>query len=259
MFGNSVEPLPIASARWVDHFRNNRSHFDHVDWRATIITKTEARAIRKSIAEFQLGESSEGKHLIHCAIDHSIKIDDPEYAVAIGYFVAEENSHARALGRLMDGAGIMRRQRTGLDMVFRLLRKGMKLEVSISVLLTAELIAQVYYQALRDATQSYALKQICEQILRDEENHVLFQSQRLAILQRSRTRSGLQLSMWARRILLAGTLPLVWFNHRKALEAGGFGPIRFWRECWRAYFVSERIADPAAYQWTDPITDAPLV
>lgn len=151
----------------------------------------------------------------------------------------------------MDIVGLPRRKRTGLDIVFRFLRKGMGLEVSVSVLLTAELIAQIYYQALRDATESQTLRAICEQILVDEQLHVQFQSQRLAILQHSRTRSGLRLGMWARRSLLAGTLPLVWFNHRHALRAGKFGLLRFWKQCWNVYFISERIADPSRYNWAD--------
>lgn len=47
---HSIESLPIPSAQWVEHFRRNRKHFDHIDWRAERLTKSEARAIGKSIA-----------------------------------------------------------------------------------------------------------------------------------------------------------------------------------------------------------------
>lgn len=246
--------LPTPSAWWRDHFRDNRTHFDGVPWDRCNITPAEAQAIAASIAEFQLGESSEGRHLIHEARRHAEAAGDPDYAVAMAYFIAEENSHARALGRFMDAAGLPRQGRTFSDSVFRILRKGMGLEVSISVLITAELIAQVYYQALRDATQSAALRSICEQILRDERMHIRFQSERLAILQRFRPRTGLRLGVAARRVLMAGTLPVVWLGHRRALRRGGFSPWRFWRECWVCYRVSEALADPLRYDWPQPAT-----
>lgn len=248
--------LPTPSAWWRDHFRENRIHFDRVPWGKCAIDAVEAAAIRGSIAEFQLGESSEGRHLIHEARRHAEAASDPDYALAMGYFIAEENSHARALGRFMDTAGLPRRQKTWTDSVFRMLRKGMGLEVSISVLITAELIAQVYYQALRDATRSTALQTICRQILIDEEKHIHFQSERLAILQRFRPRTGLRLGVLARRVLLAGTLPVVWLNHGRAMRRGGYGWHRFWRECWECYRVSEAMANPARYDWPGPIIDA---
>jgi hypothetical protein len=247
--------LPTPSAWWRDHFKDNRTHFDHVPWDKCSITPDEARAIARSIAEFQLGESSEGKHLIHEARRHADAASDADYALAMSYFIAEENSHALALGRFMDAAALPRKRRTFSDSVFRLLRKGMGLEVSISVLITAELIAQVYYQALRDATQSPALRAICEQILTDERMHIRFQSERLAILQRYRARTGLRLGELARRVLMAGTLPVVWLGHRRALRRGGFGPVAFCRACWACYRVSERLADPAGYDWPDVAPD----
>lgn len=241
--------VPTPSSTWRAHFHQNRGHFEHIPWGACGLSPEEIAAIRHSIAEFQLGESSEGRYLIQEAKRHAERIGDHDYAAAMGYFIAEENSHARALGRFMDAVGLPRCRKIWTDTVFRWMRRGMGLEVSVSVLITAELIAQVYYEALRDATHSPALREICAQILRDEAVHIRFQSERLAILGRERVRTGLRLALWARRLLLAGTIPVVWYRHRAVLRRGGFGWRKFCRACWNCHAVSEALSQPMNYDW----------
>ena len=134
--------------------------------------------------EFQLGESSEGRHLMTRAIRHAADTGDVDYIPALRLFIAEEHRHARDLGRVLDLAGIPRVGRTWPDTVFRWLRKGAGLELSIAVLVTAEIIAKVYYAALREATHAPVLRRLCDQILADEVQHVRFQAERVAILRR---------------------------------------------------------------------------
>lgn len=138
-------------------------------------------------------------------------------------------------------------ERTLADSVFRRLRHLAGLELAISVLVTAEIVAQVYYQALAAATGSTILKALCEQILRDEDPHVRFQCERLAILRRRRGRAWRTLCVAAHRVLMLGTLPVVWMKHRRALVAGGFGWRRFWRCTWDHAERASRIADPDSY------------
>ena len=137
--------------------------------------------------EFQLGESSEGRHLMTRAIRHAADTGDVDYIPALRLFIAEEHRHARDLGRVLDLAGIPRVGRTWPDTVFRWLRKGAGLELSIAVLVTAEIIAKVYYAALREATHAPVLRRLCDQILADEVQHVRFQAERVAILRRGKS------------------------------------------------------------------------
>ena len=171
------------SVSWLDYYRNNRESLLAVPWeRGAEITGSEREAIWNSVREFQLGESSEGRHIIRCAHEFAARQQTPAYAEAIKLFIREEQRHARDLGRFMDLAGIPRRTRAWPDTVFRCLRHLSGIEVSISVLITAEIIAKVYYAALREATGSTVLRCLCDQILRDERQHVRFQCDYLAIL-----------------------------------------------------------------------------
>jgi hypothetical protein len=106
------------------------------------------------------------------------------------------------------------------------------LEHTVRVLLTAEIIAAVYYQALFQATYSGLLQQICRRILRDEEMHLHFQCFTLHQLrgERGRFRDWL-----IRRIyggLLAGTTVLVWLSYHRTLRAGGYGFFAFGNAVW---------------------------
>ncbi len=213
------------------------------------MSEVECQAIAGSIAEFQLGESSEGKNLIHYAKRYAQRSGDTDYARVMGLFIAEENRHARELGRLMDIEGIPRKQNTFVDAVFRNLRRLAGLELSISVLVTAEIIAQVYYQALRGATGSTVLRAVCDQILKDEDEHVRFQCERLAILRSRRSRFTLWHRGCLHRVLMFGAIGVVWLNHRSALRRGGFGWRRFWNETWRFTDAALKIANPRRYVW----------
>jgi hypothetical protein len=95
------------------------------------------------------------------------------------------------------------------------------LEVSISVLVTAEIIARSYYAALRDATQSVILRRLCDQILNDELRHVEFQADQLAKLRSERSWFGRVATMGLQRFLYFGTVLVVWLFHRRAIRSRG--------------------------------------
>ena len=106
-----------------------------------------------------------------------------------------------------EGVGTVKKR--WVDTVFRRLRNLAGLEVSVGVLLTAEIIAKVYYAALGKATRSQMLGRICERILRDEEAHVRFQAERLAILRRDRPEFGMKLTRLLHRALFFGACLVV--------------------------------------------------
>jgi hypothetical protein len=224
----------LTSTQWRDYFERNVRSLAPAPWEiGPELSDEERRDIRASVQGFQLGESSEGRHLYGCARAHAEATGDPDYAHAAKLFIQEEQRHARELGRFMDLNGIPRIGHSWPDAVFRFLRHRADLEVSIAVLVTAEVIAQSYYAALCDATDSFVLRAICEQILRDELEHVRFQCQRLAILRSHRGPTRLAITHALQRTLYAGAVLVVWAKYWRTLRRGGFGPAGWWRSCWK--------------------------
>jgi hypothetical protein len=249
----SMTPLP--SVVWAEFFRENAETPTPVAWTAEAATLTpdEREAVGVSVAEFQLGESSEGSNLLRFGRRHAEETGDPAYFAALRLFIGEEHRHARDLGRFMDLAGLPRLRKTWGDSAFRFLRRRAGLEGSIAVLVTAEVIATVYYAALRAATASPLLRGLCDRILADEDQHVQFQCERLAILRRHR-RGPLARAAASvvHHLLMAGACVLVWRGHRHALRQGGFGAIAFACAVWRSLRHALRIADPARYPTVPP-------
>src|SRR3954451_4250087 len=90
----------VGSVAWMQYFRFNAKTLLTIPWERGVFFTDETRAaIASSVQEFQLGESSEGKHLMACARRHAAAVNDPAYVEALGLFIAEENRHARDLGR----------------------------------------------------------------------------------------------------------------------------------------------------------------
>ena len=217
---------------WESHFRRSLEHPPAIPWEAAAaLTPAERRAIHASIREFQLGEQSEGRHLKRVAAAWARRSGDAAYLRAVELFIREEQRHAGWLGTFMDLAGIGRIGHNWVDSVFRGLRRFAGLETSICVLLTAEVIAKVYYRALLRATANLALGAICRRILEDEAHHVAFQSERIYILRRRRSRGQVLAAHTAQRVLLAGTVVVVWLHHKSVLARGGYSLRAFWRAC----------------------------
>jgi len=240
---------PASSAHWLAFFRINASTPDRIPWTDhPTLTPEERTAVVDSILEFQLGESSEGHHLQSAADRYALTSGDPAYAAAMRLFIREEQRHAGYLGRLLAAERVTLEQRTWADSVFRRLRHLGGLETAICVLLTAEIIAQVYYGALRRATRSRVLRAICRRVLADEAAHVRFQAERLAILRRPALRR-VGLCMALQRVLFSAALVVVWVNHGSALRRGQLSPAAFWREGWRAFDRAAKRMDPRRYTW----------
>ena len=148
-------------------------------------------------------------------------------------FIAEEQRHARDLGRFLTINGIPLVRTTITDRVFRRLRHLVGgLEMSIAVLITAEIIAKVYYAALQEATGSAVLRRLCDQILADEVRHVEFQAEQLGKLRLGRPQPFWLATMGLQRFLYFGTVVVVWLFHRRAIRRGGLSFLGWWRSCW---------------------------
>ncbi len=201
-----------------------------------------------SVQEFQLGESSEGKYLHRLARRHAKETGDGDYLLAVEYFIREEQRHAGYLRQFLASEGFGTVKGRWADAVFRRLRRVANLEVSVGVLVTAEIVAKVYYAALSEATRSPMLRAICGRIQRDEEAHVRFQAERLAILRRHRSRPGMSLTRLLHRTLFCGACLVVWRNHGDAIRRGGLGFRAYWRRCWEEFGEARRAMEPAGYE-----------
>jgi hypothetical protein len=238
-----------TSADWLRYFEQNRQSLLEIPWHAgPELTVQERLGLGRSIQEFQRGESSEGRHFLRYAEQYAAKTGDRDYVSALRLFIAEEQRHARDLGRFLTINGIPLVESTLPDRVFRILRHFLgTLEMSIAVLITAEIIAEVYYTALRGATDSIILERLCDQILRDEASHVAFQAEQLAKLRARRGQLLYRLTVTAQRMLFLGTCLVVWVFHRRAFEAGGQNFSRFWHSAWfhfeRAFAFSAAARD----------------
>jgi hypothetical protein len=230
---------------WKNHFILNKSHFDHLNWADQYaLTEDEKNAITSSIQQFQKGESSEALHFRRKALQYSGEVEDRSYFETVELFIKEENRHADTLGVFMDLQNIPRIKSHWLDSAFRAIRKSFGLENMVTTLVTAEIIAAVYYGALGDATKSPLLKEICRQILKDEDYHLEFQANSIEALQRNKsilyklTRKAMHFA------LLCGTIALVWKEHRKVFKAGGYSFIQFGLE---SFEVFGRVYDLKGY------------
>lgn len=226
-----------TSLEWCKYYEENARSLLEIPWQiGHELTDDEQKAISSSVQDFQAGESSEGRHLFHYAKTYSEQTGDDEYVEAIRLFIKEEQRHARDLAHFLQINGIPLVKTTFPDGVFRLLRQLLgNLEISISVLLTAEIIAKVYYTALRDATNSQVLQTLCRQILQDEVRHVEFQAERLGILRAGRNWLLLTVTNSLQRLLFWGTCLIVWIFHRKVFVKSRYSCIEFWMYCWKEF------------------------
>jgi hypothetical protein len=226
-----------TSNEWLKYYQENQRELTEIPWElGPELTDEEKRAVTHSIQEFQLGESSEGRHFIQDAREYCARTGDRYYLPAARLFIAEEARHALDLGRFLQLNGLPVVQTTLGDRVFRHLRNLFPgLELSIAVLITGELIAKVYYAALRKATGSAILRTLCEQILRDEVSHVAFQSEQLARLRAERWRVGYGITLLLQRALFYAAVVFVGFSHRAVMRRAGMTSRDWWRACWREF------------------------
>jgi hypothetical protein len=219
------------SRKWLRHFTLRSMTAMHVSSRAAPqLTSEELKTLTKSIQRFQLGEGSRGERLLQRGKNYAQAANDPLFADALVLFIKEEQQHSRYLAAFMESQGIPLVSRHWVDTIFRKLRGLAGLELSLTILVTAEIIAVAYYRALRSATGSSILKMICTRILEDETSHLKYQSsmharvasKRAAILQ-----CFLRGLHW---LFLLGTLCVVWTQHRTVFETGGYDFNRFRKE-----------------------------
>jgi hypothetical protein len=217
------------------------------------VLPAELAAIARSLQAWQLGETSDGRHLRAAAVRYAARFGDPDYVAAVELFIREEQRHGDLLGRFLDLAGVGRVTADWGDRLFRAARYWLTdMEAWTTPVVMVETLALVYYNALRRATGSAALRAVCGQILADEVPHLRFQCERLANLFRGRPRWAFRLTMLAHRLCFLAIVSLVWVGHWQALRAGGYSWRRYWRAAWDRMSAGWRLMDPRRYAGACP-------
>jgi hypothetical protein len=208
---------------WLNHFEYHAEHRRRIPREiADVLTAEERRLIARSIATFQLGEQSEGATLRRAVERFATIRQMPSLVRIMELFIHEEQRHAALLRSFMQDHQIPLKSRDWTDGVFRRLRRLAGLELYLCVLVTAELIGNVYYRALASATGCQRLRVLCRTLVADELVHVAFESQLLLALRDARPRWGRSMMRSAHRGFLAGTASVVWWTHRALLRHAGY-------------------------------------
>lgn len=235
-----MKRVPLSSAGvenaetfdWIAYFEYNNAHLLKIDYTVcNELTCDEIKLITPSIKAFQIGEGSEGKHLWKTVVKFSEKSGYTRYREIMRWFIIEENRHSNTIKRYMNAYGIPTAKHLWIDNVFRLMRKPMGIGCEVIVLVTAEMIALSYYDALAKATRSKQLKIICDQMLHDELRHVVLQSDTLRRLSQRRNKLTNQIVRAVRKILMRATAFVVWRKFRSLFVAGGYSYQDFRSNC----------------------------
>ena len=233
---------------WLEFFRENDKHRLQIDFSQETTLSDDTKAlILPSISAFQVGEHSDGLHLLKAAEAFASLFDEPAYPNVMKLFIKEENFHSSYLGEFMRYHDLPLRKSNFLDRTFRRLRKRADIRSEVVTLVTAEIVALSYYSALSDATDSPALKRICTQMLHDELPHVIFQSYTIGHFKQSRWLK------FKRHFLMRATTRAVWTAYGNVFRAAGWTYSKFKQENLGYLRQSEDIASDIALRLASKI------
>ena len=223
----------MNSSDWLAYFRQNKLDRRGIAWHEGIHLDPRLRGpLARSLARFQLGESSDGARLKARARQLAQRTDDQAYADAIELFIAEEQEHSRLLASVLQqlNAPLLRHHWT--DSLFRRCRHLLGFYEEISVLLMAEIIALKYYGVIREGCRAPVLEIVCEQILADEKFHVRFHCERFH--ETIARRAGPVRAVWwlVLSAMFGAASAVVAWDHRDAFNALGSSATEFLRDSW---------------------------
>ncbi|RZJ63222.1 MAG: ferritin-like domain-containing protein [Flavobacterium sp.] len=210
-----------SSEYWVNHFTHN-AKIDRIDWTTkTNLSDGQKQRILRSLQAWQLGETSDGAHLLHAANKYANRTHDFIYPIAVELFIKEEQKHGNNLGRYLDIICEPRVQKDWGDSLFRKIRYfNTSMELWTLAVITVESAAQLFYQSLKDATGCPLLKQICDDIIKDEAHHIDFQAERMLAIYRAHPAVLKPLAFAVYKTFFFSTAAVVWFGHSKVLSVG---------------------------------------
>lgn len=228
----------MNSTRWLHHFHHNQTLHRQPeaepcgDVRCPLDDATR-RALARSLAHFQLGESGEGRHLLAWAARDPEAAADPGYREALRLFLEEEHAHARLLARVVGHLGGTLVRRHWSHRAFKALRRLLGLRFEIQVLVTAELIGLTYYRLLGQRVRDPVVEAACARFVRDERGHLSFHRDWLGGIQHGWLPAGKALWAWAFQAIFLAVEFAVWLDHGGALRSVGVRRELFTREARR--------------------------
>jgi hypothetical protein len=237
---------------WQDHFRHNLTK-QRINWEEKpTMNFEEKKALLCSLKAWQLGETSEGQHLLAAAGKYANKINDPHYVEAVKLFIKEEQKHGANLGKYIDLLGEQRTKKDWGDTLFRKFRYfNTSMELWTITVLIVESAAQVFYEALKNGSNCKLLKEICEDILVDEAHHIKFQNERMYFIFQNKKFYNRAFSLLFYSVLFFGTIHAVWYGHRKAFIKGGVSKKEFMRQMYYKFLRSLQFLH-GAHKYKDP-------
>jgi len=195
----------------------------------------ERRLIAGSIAAFQLGEQSDGSGLLRAAYRFAAAHGDELLPRITELFIREQQRHARLLRAFMEENGIRAKRLHWTDTLFRRARRLAGFELYLHVLITAELLGNVYYRALESVTGCQRLRDLCRALIADELAHIGYESELILQLRASKPALRRSLIRLAHRAFFCGTACAVWVSHRAVLRRAGHTATGFLRCCLEQY------------------------
>ena len=220
-----------TSKKWIAHFESNAKQ-QRVNWNLQPkISEDEISTILSSLQAWQLGETSDGAHLLKASTRYAWRTGNLDYIEAVKLFIKEEQKHGNNLGKYLDLINRRRIKKNWGDTLFRKIRYfNTSMEIWTLAVITVESTAQIFYQCLKDATGCTLLKQICTDILIDEAYHIDFQTERLGILFESKSAIDKNIANMLYTIFFFLITLVVWMAHKKLFEAGGVNFKKFMRK-----------------------------
>lgn len=233
------------SAYWNGHFTRTLNRTT-IDWSLRpSLNPGEHRTVLRSLQAWQLGETSDGAHLLTAATRYARSVGDPDFLGAIKLFIAEEQKHGENLGKYLDLVGVPRLKFDLGDWMFRRVRYLLaSIETWTTTVLLVESVAELYYATLAEYAGCPLLRQICREIVYDEAFHIRFQCERLGLILQRRSPFLRSLTQAAQVGLYGCVVASVWLAHRQVFELRGWGFGEFsrkvWRKLQRAWLLIER-------------------
>ncbi len=220
-----------TSRSWIEHFQCN-SKIERIDWKLKpSLTNIERKNILSSLKAWQLGETSDGSHLLKASKKYAGKIGDTLYVKAVELFIKEEQKHGNNLGKYLDRINEKRVKKNWADTMFRKVRYyNSSMELWTLTVIIVESTAQVFYQSLKDATGCKLLKQISTDILIDEAFHIDFQCERFKLIYESKKAISRVVCFYLYKYFYFSIIILVWFVYRPVFTAGRNSFPGYWKK-----------------------------
>lgn len=230
----------MNTQHWIHHFEANTrlNHELQLPEAPCSLPEADRKAIVNSIAIFQLGESGGGTRLRRYTRSIASLENLRGYRRAVDLFVTEEQSHAALLARTVTHLRGDLLQKQWTNSIFRWMRDLVNLEFNIQVLLTAELIAEVYFGLLALRCKDPVVQTVAKKLLRDEMGHLSFQRDFLFERLKTLTPATQRLWRWQFQFIHRITAAVVAWDHRSCLRTLHITPADFRARaarCWESF------------------------